>query len=177
MQTKIKTVTVTGDVAVTDFAAYTTAHALPRAIIHPSSKVSLCWWLIFLAGLIAALAFIVEVFIIYFAYPSTTYSEVKTAGVGFPSVTVCNMNPLRKSKLPAGSDVANTFGTAGGNINIATARVKFLNYTKSLNNSELQAMGHQLNDMVVGCTYQGKNCDLTTNAYVLPSLRFSCYFN
>ncbi|XP_078610890.1 degenerin mec-4-like [Branchiostoma floridae x Branchiostoma japonicum] len=36
----------------------------------------------------------------YFSYPVTTSIDIKFASLPFPAVTVCNLNPVRASKLP-----------------------------------------------------------------------------
>ncbi|XP_041464136.1 amiloride-sensitive sodium channel subunit beta-like [Lytechinus variegatus] len=81
------------------------AHGLPN--IHRSSKpiTKLFWLLLFLTGIGVITWQVVTLFQTYFAYGYTVTYEIKfNRSQTFPAITICNMNPVMKSKLEGSDD-------------------------------------------------------------------------
>eukprot|EP00057_Strongylocentrotus_purpuratus_P015885 XP_011670359.1 PREDICTED: amiloride-sensitive sodium channel subunit beta-like [Strongylocentrotus purpuratus] len=81
------------------------AHGLPN--IHRSSKsiTKLFWLLLFLTGIGVITWQVIALFKTYFAYEYTVSLEIKfNRSQEFPAITICNMNPVMKSKLEKADD-------------------------------------------------------------------------
>ncbi|XP_033644289.1 uncharacterized protein LOC117303933 [Asterias rubens] len=85
---------------VTDFGNETTAHGVSR-ITNASNCLVGLFWLIVLLGAFALFSYQGTYLVLdYLGNPyGTTIDVITKTNVGFPAVTVCNMNRLRRSKL------------------------------------------------------------------------------
>ncbi|XP_066273655.1 amiloride-sensitive sodium channel subunit alpha-like [Branchiostoma lanceolatum] len=85
--------------ALLEFADATTAHGVPRAVGSFSVVRKIFWSAFFAASLAYFLYQASTLFNKYFDYPVATDVSVKFATIDFPAVTICNLNPIRLSKL------------------------------------------------------------------------------
>ncbi|XP_078617329.1 epithelial sodium channel subunit alpha-like [Branchiostoma floridae x Branchiostoma japonicum] len=85
--------------ALREFADTTTTHGFPRAVGSASVVKKICWSVCFAASLAYFLYQANTLFNKYFAYPVATDVSVRFATIDFPAVTICNLNPIRLSKL------------------------------------------------------------------------------
>ena len=85
---------------VQEFCADTTTHGLGRVAAANSLTVRTFWITIFLSAFIFSIYQISVSFPCYLENPTKTHvTMVKTEGLHFPGVTVCNINPMKHSKL------------------------------------------------------------------------------
>ncbi len=70
------------------------------------------WTLVFMCAVSIALLQTTEVFKNYFSYDYNTKIDVSSSVLQFPSVTVCNINPVRTSQLNNTSEEFNQFITS-----------------------------------------------------------------
>ena len=81
------------------------AHGLPN--IHRSSRLfpRLVWSVLFLGGIGIIVWQVVTIFQTYFAFDYVVSLEVKfNRSQSFPAITLCNMNPVMKTKLEQSDD-------------------------------------------------------------------------
>ncbi|XP_035694516.1 degenerin deg-1-like [Branchiostoma floridae] len=83
-----------------NFREETTAHGIPKTVTAKSRFRRIVWGIIFLASFAYFLYNFSLMLQRYFSYPVTTSIDIKFASLPFPAVTVCNLNPVRASKLP-----------------------------------------------------------------------------
>ena len=88
-------------VIVDDFAANTTIHGVPRVLDAEKRTVYRILWLLVALVFLAVLIYQASALIVdYSKYQTTTRINLVTKSkLEFPSVTVCNLNMLRRSKL------------------------------------------------------------------------------
>ncbi|XP_066292698.1 amiloride-sensitive sodium channel subunit alpha-like [Branchiostoma lanceolatum] len=82
------------------FREGTTAHGIPKTVTAKSRFRRVVWGIIFLASLTYFMYNFSLMLQRYFSYPVSTSIDIKFASLPFPAVTVCNVNPVRASKLP-----------------------------------------------------------------------------
>ncbi|XP_071965394.1 epithelial sodium channel subunit alpha-like [Antedon mediterranea] len=83
-----------------DFGNNTTAHGIPRIITATSLLPKLFWTVLCLVAFSFFAYQSIEILEEYRSYPTTTKLElIPKSKVSFPSVTICNMNRLRRSAL------------------------------------------------------------------------------
>ena len=83
-----------------DFCANTTAHGLGRVADANSWSARVFWLAIFVAAFILSTHQIYWSFLYYLEYPTkTTVSLEKEEKLSLPGVTVCNISPIKRSKL------------------------------------------------------------------------------
>ena len=82
-----------------EFAANTTCHGISGV----AQSKSVFWRVVWALALLGAGGFLISqcyaLFVKYKAYPVNTKIEVKHNPLPFPSVTICNLNPFRKTAL------------------------------------------------------------------------------
>lgn len=82
------------------FSNETTAHGIRHAWNARPMPVRVVWAVIVLGAFGFLVYQYVHVFWTYFSYPVKFRVEMKYGKLDFPSVTVCNKNPIKQSRLP-----------------------------------------------------------------------------
>ncbi|XP_049268812.1 acid-sensing ion channel 2-like [Rhipicephalus sanguineus] len=129
----------------------------------------------------------------YFAYSVAIAFEYNTnESFQMPDVTVCNLNPLRRSRycaLHASERVMNTelnrricgkkwdFKEANlGDLRLQQHIWDWLSYHKAKNRAWLRTLGHQFADTFVNCSYHGWDCrDATLYRNVTDLMYNNCF--
>ncbi|XP_067950290.1 amiloride-sensitive sodium channel subunit beta-like [Watersipora subatra] len=86
--------------ALIEFSETTSAHGPPKIVGHKKVLAKLFWALLFLTGIAVFTYFTHALALSYSLYQTTTDIEVKFAALEFPAVTVCNLNQIRKDRMP-----------------------------------------------------------------------------
>uniref|UniRef100_A0A915L5P7 Uncharacterized protein n=1 Tax=Romanomermis culicivorax TaxID=13658 RepID=A0A915L5P7_ROMCU len=80
-----------------DFSQETSAHGVPRIGRAHTKKVTCFWLLICSVCMVMFLTQTYSIFSRYFKYEKTTQIEMRFQRAKFPAVTLCNLNPFKKS--------------------------------------------------------------------------------
>eukprot|EP00058_Branchiostoma_floridae_P023973 XP_002609463.1 hypothetical protein BRAFLDRAFT_127015 [Branchiostoma floridae] len=174
-------------------------------------KIPAAFWVCFLILLVPVLCVcIYQIFdrvSFYMSYPVTQESKdvIQVQSQAFPSVTVCNNNPVRKSAVSGTSyaSLLNTDGqvrqsvenllasTSSDAVNPSAAR-EILNTAyqdrrtaratgdlAGMSREDIANLGHQLSDFVMSCSYNGQQCvptDLSSVFATFQSAKFGNCF-
>eukprot|EP00898_Chlorokybus_atmophyticus_P000076 jgi/Chlat1/1069/Chrsp110S08634 len=154
-------------------------HGLPRAMRIDTSKTRrFLWLLVFLGGVAAFIALSIIQIQIYADFNTNiniNIVDMSRNGVGlrFPSITIWNVNTVRRSAVvdtPDYDEVCSTTAGLSGDMNEGFQRYP-LNWT----DEDVLASAHQLDSMLVGCRFYGTNCtasDFYTSISPFPDNRF-----
>nr|ABD16190.1 amiloride-sensitive sodium channel [Branchiostoma floridae] len=174
-------------------------------------KIPAAFWVCFFILLVPVLCVcIYQIFdrvSLYMSYPVTQESrEVIEQSRAFPSVTVCNNNPIRKSALP-GTSHASLLDTDDqvrrkcgkparlyeqrrrqpfsreGNPEHGLSRTgrtaRAMGNLAGMSREDISTLGHQLSDFVMSCSYNGQQCvpnDLSSVFATFQSAKFGNCF-
>ncbi|XP_046571634.1 amiloride-sensitive sodium channel subunit gamma-like [Haliotis rubra] len=160
------------------------------------------WVLAVLAGAGVAAYNIWTIFLAFRTWEvSTVVSLVYNAKLRFPSITICNINAVKKSqlinltgdkttenpRLPRNNSLVSRaeVGSSGVTDAINTddsafsgdyrAAVNTQEAALNLTTAEKRQIGHQIEDMLFGCTYQGKTCTSENFTRFYNYMHGNCY--
>ncbi len=164
-------------------------HGLGQVSYHTVRIARFAWIVAFLgaqAGLFYHMSNLIQLFIDRPIQETTTILHKPTR---FPDVTVCNLDPLSRSNLEAIMNNENS-SVAKYNTRInqmyedktisANQLSKFRSHIPELlsniNEHEAIAVGHQLKDFILRCTFLGQPCNWTDQWTRLQNpLFYNCY--
>ncbi|XP_014665185.1 PREDICTED: FMRFamide-activated amiloride-sensitive sodium channel-like [Priapulus caudatus] len=169
--------------AIHAFMRRTPAHGFGALLQGKSTAGRIFWMLCTLLFYVFGIVALGMVISRYREYLYRQNISVRNTAVDFPTVTICNINPARVSQRHLGgaqfeaevaeleSNVQSKFQSqeyvdavsslkAGVTSPLHVGRESFAIALSKLNASEKVAMGHQLEDMVVSCTFADEDCDL-----------------
>ncbi|XP_058873486.1 acid-sensing ion channel 1C-like isoform X2 [Acipenser ruthenus] len=159
------------------FANSSTLHGISYIFSYgPMTFRRFLWTLSFLGSLGLLLLVCVERVTYYFTYPHVTkLDEVAAPNLTFPSVTICNLNEFRFSKITRNDlfhvgemlellnnnyEIANTqlaepevLAALKDKANFRGFKAKPFNMTDFFNRT-----GHDIGEMLLQCTYRGESC-------------------
>ena len=92
------------------FLETTSVKGVPRMMKSRSVIFRILWGLSVLLGAFIAGYFLVKLFMLYFSHKVTMAIKEERAEMKFPSLTLCNLNPIANTKTNV-SDMIATFGT------------------------------------------------------------------
>ena len=163
----------------------TTTHGVVRIFTGKSKLRRLFWAIVFISALGLCLAVISER-ISYLAHDptmTTITQKVNQNGISFPSVTICNVNPFKRSVLESMVDksmlsvLINLFVDPGTE-SCYNETVKDYLKKSNLSHRQIQYRArHQAKDLIVDCTFAGKECNHTNFSEVLTRLGYCYTFN
>eukprot|EP00898_Chlorokybus_atmophyticus_P003972 jgi/Chlat1/4576/Chrsp290S04328 len=159
-----------------------TLHAIPRAMnIHTSLRRRSVWLLVFIAGLCVFLWLATVQIRAYLAHNTTTnvalIDESYGAGLPFPSVTIWNQNTVRRSAVENTPNFEDICGEDVGLLGDVSGGVQ--RYPLDWNDTQILNAAHQLDDMLVGCTFQGRECsaaDFYPSVTPFPNQRYGAAY-
>jgi hypothetical protein len=182
----------------TDFCGRTTAHGL-CSIPHTSSKCSRgLWFTLFLLASAGILHQTFQILRNFFSYPILQEVTMMTQGdVPFPSITVCNIEPLVMARASwlSNDPSSSSYEYQRKKVPLVDALIqkdsssteyrKILNrvnstrgFYENLARNESQFVGHRLKDLVLGCTYAEMDCldNLEDNfAFIPDGTYYNCF--
>ncbi|XP_067016052.1 acid-sensing ion channel 3-like [Acropora muricata] len=148
---------------------YTTAHGYGRVADAPAgSWPRRCFWLLACAAAFAIFVYQLHVLTQqYLSKPLKTRTRIiHEQNIQFPQVTVCNLNKVRRSKMP--DDILRTYPQILGPITNTTDELSKLqghNLKRRIHeilaeypDDVLRDAGHQLEDLILECKYHKKEC-------------------
>ncbi len=156
-----------------DFCGDTTMHGLGQATFHTVSIVKLAWIVAFLGAQGGLFYYISNLIKIYMDRPIQETTTILHKPTRFPDVTVCNLDPISISNLEAMLNIENSsISKYNARINqmyedgvipssqLFTLR-SHINILSNIDADETVAVGHQLKDFILRCTFLGQPCNWT----------------
>ncbi|XP_060082440.1 amiloride-sensitive sodium channel subunit alpha-like [Ylistrum balloti] len=171
----------------------------PSAIARSVNIVRMTVWILVLAtGWGMTVWQLTELIKKFYTYPTSTNLILNSNGsMLFPAVTVCNVNPVRLSQLSSTStSISNLIAAAGTTSaprvwawdNFDDNNSYYDSYDPGtavgfdfaleyaiLDDSTKTSSGHQLEDMLVSCSFKGKSCSPSNFSHFLHYKYGNCY--
>ncbi|XP_067126307.1 acid-sensing ion channel 4-A-like [Centruroides vittatus] len=184
------------------FAYRSSAHGVQRIASSQDNARRLMWSVVFLFAIAGCGFHSVYLILTYLSYPRMTITEeIHADHIDFPALTVCNLNPLKKSSIrehllethQSVSEFYNQDKYDDDDDEIEERGIcfrsenEFLNKSKTMDLSDvwmsviatkdsLMKCGHQAQDLITQCTYNARNCFNDSSTIVLldqyPSPRY-----
>ncbi|XP_053329152.1 amiloride-sensitive sodium channel subunit gamma-2-like [Spea bombifrons] len=160
---------------------HTSAHGIPN-IFRSRHWLRRTVWLFFVSfALCCALWQCTEMVLTYYTYPShEKIMLISSAKLKFPAVTICNLNSVRLSSIKRSFTMATSLQDSGlelshrrnrshglnssseladEQVQYASAFHKFASEFNQLSDEQKIEMGHQLDDMLIFCSFHGQECN------------------
>ncbi|CAH1773414.1 unnamed protein product [Owenia fusiformis] len=156
-------------------AENTSAHGITEIYYSKGFFKITCWVLLTLAAIAVMILHMTTLFIDFYSYETTMSISVQNKrSLPFPAVTICNVNPIRASRLSQSTILQSTID-GRDNITGATRDDKQTGLGAMSNEFLIEelieetiadidtdtkiAMGHQYSDFILDCQYDGYYCD------------------
>uniref|UniRef100_A0A3B5MFA4 Si:dkey-57c15.1 n=1 Tax=Xiphophorus couchianus TaxID=32473 RepID=A0A3B5MFA4_9TELE len=144
------------------FATRSTLHGISHMFTYERKYVKRSLWIVFFLASLGVLVMVcVDRVQFYFEYPHVTkLDEVAASMIVFPAVTFCNLNSFRFSQVTH-NDLYHVSPAAKEAL---LALLDFKNFLPPPLESQpsmkelLDRLGHQLEEMLLYCRYQGEPC-------------------
>ncbi|KAL4239590.1 amiloride-sensitive sodium channel [Mactra antiquata] len=82
-----------------DLAESSSLHGIPKIVSSRQIAVKVLWCLLFIATASVLTYQLYNLFRTYYSYPIQTSVSLEFSAIPYPAISICNMNPVRKSKL------------------------------------------------------------------------------
>ncbi|KAI0240234.1 Amiloride-sensitive sodium channel subunit alpha [Lamellibrachia satsuma] len=156
------------------------------------------WILVVFGGTVLMTWQVTTAVMTYYTYPVKTQTLYQNAGqLVFPAVTICNLNPLREGALLQAGDVLACFKKKSSSFNKTdkppsfndwtgqpdyeketdefSAMQSYLTLSAQLTPDQRRIIGHQLNKMLLSCTWNGLKCSPKNFTVFSNHLYGNCY--
>ncbi|XP_018602229.1 acid-sensing ion channel 1-like [Scleropages formosus] len=159
------------------FASRSTLHGISHMFSYQRICIKRCLWILFFMGSLSFLIYVcVDRIQFYFEYPHVTkLDEVLISAMIFPSVTFCNLNAFRFSRVTrndlyhAGEllallngryEIRDTHLVEESVLETLKVKADFHNFRpRPFNMREFyDRTGHDIKDMLLSCRYRGVEC-------------------
>ncbi|XP_069139076.1 amiloride-sensitive sodium channel subunit alpha-like [Argopecten irradians] len=171
----------------------------PSAIARSVNIVRMTLWiLVFMAGWGMTIWQLTQLIQKFYTYPTSTNLILNSNGsMQFPAVTLCNSNPVRKSNLSSTSTSINDLIAAADTTvaptvwdwdsyednssyyddydSYASYSFDFYHEYATLDDATKTSTGHQLEDMLVSCSFKGRSCSPANFSHFLHYKYGNCY--
>ncbi|XP_048876279.1 amiloride-sensitive sodium channel subunit gamma-like [Brienomyrus brachyistius] len=147
---------------------HTTAHGIPNIFRARHWFRRWLWALLVIFAFCCAFWQCMEMVMTFYSYPShEKITLISNSKLMFPAVTICNLNSLRRTALEKNFALNSTlswnrtsFSSSARDANrCGFFSNKFASEFNRLSEEEKLDMGHQLEDMLIFCTYHGRPCN------------------
>jgi hypothetical protein len=175
------------------FCRETTAHGWGRVVRERSHVFKVVWVCLTLTAFSMNVYHVVELVNQYLRYPSEQISQVQYEQINFPSVTLCNIQPMSLTTSQAYAQNQSTLYYRWDNITLEY----LAEVASSLNRSdefetlynrlrqptgffenighEAQEIGHQSHDFLLDCTFGLEHCDFENFTYFQSPTYYNCF--
>ncbi|XP_060588552.1 degenerin unc-8-like [Ruditapes philippinarum] len=96
----------------TDLVEGSSLHGIPKIISSRQLAVKALWCLLFLATFSVLVIQLSGLFKTYYSHPIQTTVSLEFNSITFPAISICNMNPVRNSKLSNANALQNILNAA-----------------------------------------------------------------
>ncbi|KAL4609327.1 amiloride-sensitive sodium channel subunit gamma-like [Arapaima gigas] len=154
---------------------HTTAHGIPNIFRARHWFRRSLWAAFVMFAFCCAIWQCMEIIMTFYSYPLHEKMRlISDSKLMFPAVTICNLNSVRHSSLKKNLALNNTFldfclaqrwnstgypGAARDATRCASSFSKFASEFNRLSDEEKLDMGHQLEDMLIFCSFHGEPCN------------------
>lgn len=177
----------------TDFCDHTSAHGWPRLAHQRRWIWRLVWFILTLGAWTAATIHILSLVSYYLQFPTELKTEVEMASIDFPSVTICNIQPISQTNAKQLQDDNTSLYYRWDNITKNYLRTLALKYNASQKYQELYnrlrqpigffenigseaiIVGHQSLDLLNSCTFGIKQCNLINFSFYQDPAYYNCH--
>ncbi|XP_060579534.1 uncharacterized protein LOC132736423 [Ruditapes philippinarum] len=141
-----------------ELAESSSLHGIPKIVSSRQIVVKVLWSILVLAAFAVVSFQLYLLFKTYYSYPSQTSVSLDFSPIAFPAITLCNLNPVRKSQLHRSEDLRDllsedqvyarrkrgTEGTKSENKHLLDAEGKamFKALTRNLNDETIKENKH-----------------------------------
>ncbi|PAA67194.1 hypothetical protein BOX15_Mlig031795g1 [Macrostomum lignano] len=153
---------------------------------HPVFKT--LWAIAFTVCLILTIRQLYSLSRTYFSDPKSTIIQLSYKPFEFPSVTVCNHNPLRRSMVSlfgqpdlqrfiAGLETKN-YSVVDNGTQLMTQQVDWMRFHRLISNhtpEQRLRMGYQMSDLILQCSFAGQRCNTKHFSVSLTKTYGSCF--
>ena len=176
-----------------NFCEESTAHGVAHIVREKYFQKRIVWFVLTLTAFSVNLFHISSLVIQYLRFPSEQTSTIELAAVDFPSVTVCNIQPISWTEKQKFLQDNSTRFFYWDNITY--------NYLKNMSSDlgkseefefvynrlrqpvgffenigeEAQLVGHQPDDFIMRCKFGAKDCSHANFTYFQDPMYFNCY--
>ena len=163
----------------------TTTHGVVRIFTGKSKARRLFWAIVVIFAAGFCLYNIVDQMILYAEDPTVTMVSQKEnpGGIAFPAVTICNLNPFKKSVYESMVDMSALSAILSLYTNLRSETCFNETFIDILNQGNVsyrhiqKVARHQAVDLIVSCTFAGEECNHTDFSEVLTRLGYCYTFN
>ncbi len=170
------------------FCGNTSLHGFGQVPNEKSTKMKIFWKVIIVLACIGLISHMTMTIVTYTNYGYDESSQLSSELAVFPFVTICNMNALSsmqednadetitseiesyKANLIAWEGMVNT-----QIMNIPERLTSAEGYFANLNLNTSQHIGHQLEQFVIYCRFQNKNCNFSDFELLQDPMFLNCY--
>ena len=177
-----------------EFALRTTAHGWHRVSSASSRAVKVLWLIVSITALVCSAVHVAILVTNYRDFPSEVEWRVTIAEITFPSVSICNVQPVsatsaeellrdNTSRFYAWNELTNRLadyesvldGEKLEQLLIVEGRLRqSVGCYENIGN-ESQLVGHQAPDFIVGCSFSQSACSWRDFAFFHNAQFFNCY--
>ncbi|XP_055956225.1 amiloride-sensitive sodium channel subunit beta-like [Patella vulgata] len=150
------------------FAERTSMQGIPYILHSKTRYAKVAWTFIFMIGTGAMIFHLYYLSNIYFQFPKKTSVTLGFESLSFPAVTFCNVNPMKRSQRNLASAELQQILEAVKPSNVADL------YKHYLIRKRLK-MGHDIEDMLVKCSFAGRTCHPENFTQITNSNYGNCY--
>ena len=151
---------------------------LTNIVLTSYTSIRILWLGVFVASTCFCLTFIISSFETYFEHDVTTIIRYQNEQhTVFPTITICNINPL-SSELAISrlNETGRATFASGAAYNNLVALELYMRQTQNryLTNEEKESLG-PLNNMFYKCTFQGVACNQSDFVFLFHPKKLICY--
>lgn len=166
------------------FVENSTLHGMHYVFSSPTTFRRILWAFFLLSGMVYFSFQSSKLLKKYFSYPvATKVTLVYEKEPEFPSVTICNFNMFRKSFITANNyEQAVRFATRDefskfAGVEVNDSNIDWSAYEGVDMSQGYHLAGHQIKDMLKGCSWSGESCSHQNFTPVLTSMGLCHTFN
>ena len=175
-------------IVISKFCRETSVHGLGQVAQNTVVIAKVVWLVAFFAAVIGNAYHVSSLVRLYLEYPMQEVTRSQYGPITFPDVTVCNLNPISTSnfQMVSRNRSSQLFQYLNrvdemykSNSLTHPERDQYLTLTAiqiNIGKEESIAIGHQLHNLVLRCTFKGQPCNVSTEFKpVMNSFLYNCY--
>ena len=173
---------------ISTFCEESSVHGLGQVVKNTVTSAKIVWLVVFVAAVIANAYHVSTLVKLYFRYPIQEVTKTQRVPVPFPDVTICNLDAISKSnrelmeqnnssRLSQYLARIQKFNDSGVITEEEFDRFNtIIQIAINIGAREIKAIGHQLQDFVLKCSFRGMPCNTTNHfKWVMNAILFNCY--
>jgi len=171
-----------------DYCEETSVHGLGQVIRNTNTTAKILWLIFFFVAVISNIYHCSILIEMYLDYPMQEVTRTEHSSISFPDVTICNLDAV------SGSNYERMLQNKSSRLSRYLAKTRkmrdigvvtdeefdeisaIIMLRVNIGEEETKAIGHQIEDLVLRCTFRGKSCPIrnyfkwTSNPFL-----YNCY--